>query len=130
MLAQLSKVTAVVIKKLFESHQFFSKFYILLAVQLTLCFKSEVILMCLFFIRSKSLSNPVFLKTLCFSIMSRQYQNPAHTNIVPGLHHRLTIFLMCICVYSTIITVFYFKNPVQKFRYLSVHIKSKHCAAS
>ena len=86
--------------------------------------------MSLFFIRSKSLLNPVFLKTLCFSIMSRQYQNPAHTNIVPGLHHRLTIFLMCICVYSTIITVFYFKNPVQKFRYLSVHIKSKHCAPS
>ena len=44
--------------------------------------------------------------------------------ILFSLHHRLTIFLICICVYSAIITVFYFKNPVQRFRYLSIHIKS------
>ena len=44
---------------------------------------------------------------------------------VGNLPHRLVVFLICLSVYSIIISIFYFKNPVKKIRYLSVHIRSK-----
>lgn len=63
-----------------------------------------------------------------FFIMKQAYNVMFRSNkhsLVGGLHQRLTIFLACLSVYSVIISVFYFKNPVQKFRYLSIHVRSK-----
>ena len=49
-----------------------------------------------------------------------------HSTPIASFHYKLTIFLISLCVYSSIISLFYFKNPVRKFRYLSVHIRSKY----
>ena len=47
------------------------------------------------------------------------------SSTIANFHNRLTIFLVCLCIYSGIITTFYFKNPIRKFRYLSVHIRGQ-----
>ena len=51
------------------------------------------------------------------------------TSTIANFHNRLTIFLVCLCIYSSIITIFYFKNPIRKFRYLSVHIRGHQDSA-
>ena len=75
--------------------------------------------------RTNQKSRPNYIYCVWWKSIAIKIFQTLSEMLLNNLQGRLTIFLIIMCFYSGIVTLFYLHNPVRKYRYLSVHLRSK-----